>query len=197
MKTKLKVLEFIVILLIGLVTYFYFTVSRNFYSDVVLSLGLATIFGMNFGCYYSYRRNKKKLNKINQENSNQAVTYWLYFLLGLASTSLFVLIGCKTGYFENTKPIFIQFLLMLIIIGNYNSIIDLKWIIPEIPILKSVYQDKLNRFSGKLLFLGGFLGIVLTMVLPQNYGLCIFLSVIGLNTIISFIFARNLKQKYV
>jgi VIT1/CCC1 family predicted Fe2+/Mn2+ transporter len=194
MKTKLIILESIVIFLIGLVTYFYFTISKSFYSDAILSIGLATIFGMNFGLYYAYRKNRVKLSKVNHENFYQGVTYWLCYLLGLALISLFVLIGYKIGYWENIKPIIIQFLLMLIVLGNYNSIIDQKWVIPEIPLPKSNYQDKINRFSGKSLFIGGVLGIIMICILPQNYGLYIFLSVITLSSIFSFVYSRKLKQ---
>jgi uncharacterized membrane protein len=194
MKTKLIILESTVILLIGLVTYFYFTISKSFYSDAILSIGLATIFGMNFGLYCSYRKNRAKLNKTNQENFYQGVVYWLYYLLGLALISLFVLIGYKIGYWESIKPIIIQFLLMLIVLGNYNSIIDPKWINPEFALSRSTYQDKINRFSGKSLFLGGLMGIIFTCILPQNYSLYIFLSVIILGSLLSFIYSRKLKQ---
>lgn len=194
MKTKLNILEFTVILLIGFVTYFYFTIGRSFEADVLLSIGLATIFGMNFGLYFSYRKNRAKLKHLNHENFYQGVSNWLYYLLGLALISLFVLIGYKIGYWESIKPIIIQLLLMLIVVGNYNSIIDPKWVNPEIALPKSAYQDKLNRFSGKSVFLGGILGIVLTYFLPQNYGLYILLSVIILSSFFSFIYSRRLKQ---
>jgi hypothetical protein len=193
MKTKLIILESIVFFLIGLVTHFYFTISKSFYSDAILSIGLATIFGMNFGLYCSYRKNRAKLSKVNQENFYQGVTYWLYYLLGLALISLFVLIGYKIGYWESLKPIIIQLLLMLIVVGNYNSIIDQKWVNPEIPLPKSNYQDKINRFSGKSLFFGGQLGVIFTCILPQNYGLYILLSVIILSSIFSFVYSRKLK----
>lgn len=194
MKTKLNILEFTVILLIGLVTYFYFTIRRSFESDVLLSIGLATIFGMNFGLYFSYRKNRVKLKHLNHENFYQGVSNWLYYLLGLALMSVCVLIGYKIGYYESIKPIIIQLLLMLIVVGNYNSMIDQKWVNPEITLPKSIYQDKLNRFSGKSLFLGGFLGIVLTYFLPQNYGLYILLSVIILSSIFSFVYSKKLKR---
>lgn len=189
---KLNILEITVVLLIGLVTYFYFTIGRNFESNELLSIGLATIFGMNFGLYFSYRKNRAKLKKVNFENFDKGVANWLYYLLGISLTSLCLLIGYKLGYCESIKPIIIQLLLMLIVIGNYNSIIDPKWINPDIAIKKSLYQDKMNRFAGKQLFALSMLGILMTCILPQNYSLYIFFSVIIISSVSSFIFSKKI-----
>jgi hypothetical protein len=142
MKTTLNTLEITVIILIGIVTYFYFTIGRDFESNWLLSIGLATIFGMNFGLYFSYRKNRTKLKKINPEKFGKGVLYWLYYLLGLSLTSSCILIGYKVGYWESIKPIIIQLLLMLIVVGNYNSIIDPQWINHEILTKRAFIKTK-------------------------------------------------------
>lgn len=186
-------LEIIIIILLIIIGINYYALVDSFIYDIKRAIGISTIFGMNFGLYFSFFKNRSILAKEKYDNFEIGVSNWLYFLLLNSIISLIIIWGYKIGYLINIKPVVIYCLSFLAILANYNSLLDFRWLNTNIKINKTMNQIKFNRFAGKILFTLSLLGLILTVFSSYNLGVYILFSVIILSTLFTYIYKNRLQ----